>query len=161
MLYRLIPPTTLQWSDFPAGTQMFNTAVEHGADFDRLEWQPTEARVFSADMLRVALRHGVVSNIGIILSAMHTVALGRADELRLGQQQIDELGTQIRQQNGPLMEALIPGWTESGEELDERVRQSTERSARVAEGDLAKVLAAPVDPALADHWQRLGGVLPD
>lgn len=161
VLYRLTPPAQLEWTDFPAGTTTFETAVEHGADFDRLEWQRTEQRVFSSDMLRIALRHGVTSSVGIVLSAMKTVDLGRADELRLGQQQIDELEVQLRQQNGALMESLMPGWTTSGEELDARVRASTEGVAREAEPDLAKVLAGPVNPALAEHWVRLGGQLPD
>lgn len=161
MLYRLTPPAGLEWTDFPAGTKAFETAVEHGADFDRLEWQRTEQRVFSMDMLRIALRLGVPSGAGIVLSAMHTVVLGRADQLRLGQQQMDELQAQTRQQSGALMESLIPGWAASGEEVDARVRASTENVAREAEADLAQVLAAPVNRTLADHWMRLGGQLPD
>jgi hypothetical protein len=49
----------------------------------------------------------------------------------------------------------------SGEKLDERLRASTEDAAREAEDDLAEVLPAPVDSALAEHWERLGGALPD
>jgi hypothetical protein len=109
VLYRLTPPAQLEWTDFPAGIKTFETAVEHGADFDGLEWQRTEQRVFSSDMLRIALRHGVTSSVGIVVSAMKTVDLGRVDELRLGQQRLDELQVRLRQQNGALMESLMPG----------------------------------------------------
>lgn len=162
MLYRLIPPASLQWNgDFPAGSQTFNSLVEHGADFDKLEWEATKERVLSLDLVRVALRHGVATNVGIVLSGMHTVHLGRADALRLGQLAIDENQAKIREQSGPLMETLMPGWAKSGQELDARVRESTENIAKEAEADLGRVLAAPVDPVLAEHWVRLGGALPD
>jgi hypothetical protein len=92
---------------------------------------------------------------------MHTVNLGRADELRVEQQQMDELQAQARQQHGVLMDSLVPGWAESGEELDARVRASSEMVAREAMADLAEVLTAPVNAALAQHWVRLGGRLPD
>lgn len=162
MLYRLTPPATLEWNaDFPAGTRSFEAAVEHGADFDKLEWQPTEHLVFSSDVLRIALRHGVTSRVGIVLSAMHTTELGRADELRLSQQQFDERQAQLRRQSGAHMESLMPGWTEAGDKLDADVRASTEEAAQEAEADLAEELAAPVRRELAEHWVRLGGRLPD
>ena len=161
MLYRLTPPAQLELADFPGGTKYLETAVEQGADFDKLEWRRTEHLVFSSNVLRIALRHGVRSSVGIVLSAMHTTDLGLADEVKLGQQQIDELQAQIRQQSGARMESLFPGWTKSGEELDAQVRAGTEEAAQEAEARLAEELAAPVNPALADHWVQLGGKLPD
>jgi hypothetical protein len=140
---------------------MYDSLVEHGVEFDTFEWKPTEGCVFSLDFLRLALRHGVATNAGIVVNGMHMVDLGHADRLRVGQDQIDETQAKLRQQNDPLMEKLMPGWTTSGVELDARVRESTESAARQSEADLAKVLAAPVVPELAEHWVRLGGELPD
>lgn len=155
------PTAHLEWADFPAGTGTFETAVEHGADFDWLEWQRTEQRVFSLDLLRIALRHGANTGNGVMLSAIYTVDIGRADEFRVGQQQGDELHARLRGQNGAQMESLVPGSAAAGEELDARVRASSEKVACEAEADLAKVLAAPVNPALAQHWLQLSGQLPD
>ncbi|MFJ2758797.1 hypothetical protein ACIO3S_24575 [Nocardioides sp. NPDC087217] len=161
MLYRLTPPGQLESADFPSGAKSFKTALEQGADFDRLEWQRAKDRVFSSDILRIALRHGVPSAAGIVLTPMHITDLGRADELKLVQQQADELHAQNRRQSGARNEARLPGWTKAGEQLDDEVRATTERAVRESEARLAKVLAAPVDPALADHWVQLGGQLPD
>jgi hypothetical protein len=138
----------------------FEALVEHGADLDQLDWEPNEDRMFSFDLLRIALRHGVPSKHGIVLDAQYALDLGRSDQLRIGQQQVDELQAQTRATSGPLMESLIPGWTESGIELDARSRESAERIAAEADADLADVLAAPVKPELADHWRRLGGQIP-
>lgn len=161
MLYRLTPPTQLEWNDFPLGTKNFAAAVEHGVDFDGLAWQQTESRVFSSDMLRIALRHGVSSRVGIVLSAMHTTELGRADELKLAQQQLDESQARTRQQTGARGESLMPASATASEKLDAQVRAATEKAAQEAEASLAKELAAPVNPELAEHWVRLGGRLPD
>lgn len=160
MLYRLTPPSRLEWTNFPAGSEILDTAIEHGADLDRLEWTPSEQRAFSSDMLRIALRHGIPTTRAIVLNAMHTVDLGRADELRANQQHLDERHGELRRSNAPLMESLMPGRTEHGEQLDDRVRASTERVAEDAEYGLAAVLAAPVDHQLASHWESLGGRLP-
>lgn len=140
MLYRLAPPTQVTWCSLPGRTTI-EAAAEHGVDLARLPWEPTEARVFSSDLLRVALRHGVGSSTGIVLDAMHTVDLGRSDELHLGQVQIDEAQARLREVNGALMEHLMPGWAAHGEELDSRVREGTEDEAREADEDLAEVPA--------------------
>jgi hypothetical protein len=159
MLYRLRPPGVLEWADAP-GFAALRKQVEQGADLDLLVWQPTEERVFSTGMLRIALRHGVVTGTGIVVSVEHTLDLGHGDTLRAYQMQSDEAQSEIRASHGELLESLMPGWTASGEELDERVRASTEKVAREAEANLAEVMAAPVRGDLAAHWARLGGSLP-
>lgn len=160
MLYRLRPSGPLEWADFP-GFRLFDEAVEAGADFDRLEWQPTTDRMFSRDLLRIALRHGVTTRTGIVVSARHVVDLGRSDELRVLGMAGDEAQAELRRSTGELMESLMPGWTEHSERLDERVRESMQLAAQEADQDLAEVLATPVRPNLAAHWQSLGGALPE
>jgi hypothetical protein len=140
---------------------MFDEAVSQGADFDRLEWQPTEARVFSDDLLRIALRHGVSTGRGIVVSGLHTVHLGRSDELRASLMASDEAQAALRASNsGRRLEHLMPGWTTESEVLDERVCESSEKVAREADEELLEVLAAPVNPTLAAHWEQLSGTLP-
>jgi hypothetical protein len=159
MLYRLRPNAPLEWSDFP-GFSLFDEAVAQGADFDRLDWQSTEERVFSEDLLRIALRHGVATGTGIVLSSAHTVDLGRSDAITVHHMASEEAQAELRATQGELLEALIPGWNEQGRELAERVRASMKEAAFEAEEDLAEVIAAPVQPELAAHWQSLGGDVP-
>ena len=160
MLYRLRPKGPLEWTDFP-GFRFFDETVDAGADFDRLDWEPTTDRMFSQELLRIALRHGVTTTTGIVVYARHVVDLGRSDELRVLGMAGDEAQAELRRSTGELMESLMPGWTEHSEQLDERVRQSMEAVAQEADEDFAEVLAAPVRPNLAAHWQSLGGTLPD
>lgn len=160
MLYRLRPMTTLEWSDISA-RDAIEAAVEHDADLDRIAWQPTESRVFSNDLLRIALRHGFATSSGIVLDALHAVDLGRADEIRLGQQAVDGHWNRLRASQGELMERLMPGAGAIDEELSERIRGTSDQAAREANEDLAEVLAAPVKTELAQHWASLGGSLPD
>lgn len=161
MLYRLHPPTNVTWCAVPARTTLDLVALHPGSDLDRLHWELAESRAFSADLLRIALRHGVATATGIVLDAGYTVDLGRADELRVGQQAIDEAQSAVRDGSADaLMEQLLPGWSASGQELDGRVRESTENAIREAQDDLAKVLGAPERPGLVKHWTTPGGQLP-
>lgn len=159
MLYRMRPHTPLDWFDLP-GLKMSDFS-DHGIDPDQLDWQPTEDRMFSNDLLRIAIRHGAPSRSGLLVDVNHTHDLGRADKLRISQHAIDELQAELRAAHGDLMERLMPGWEAQGEALDQRIRESTEESAREADETLAQVLAAPIQPQLADHWRSLGGVVPD
>ncbi|MGW0810772.1 hypothetical protein [Nonomuraea sp. NPDC002799] len=159
MLYRLRPIATLEWLDLP-GPYALEAAAKHGADLDQLTWRPTESRTFSNDLLLIALRHGVATKSGILLDARHTVDLGHADEVRLGQQALDESQSQLHASHGKLMEKLMPGSTAINEDLADRIRVTSERAARDADEELAEVLAAPIRPELAQHWADLGGVPP-
>lgn len=160
MLYRLRPPMVLEWSGFP-GFDTFETAREHQLDFDRLDWKPTESLVFSQDVLRIAVRHGVTSSTGLILDAQHTIDLARADELRVLNMQMDTVQADQRAQAGSRMERVLPGWATAGEQLDADVRKGTEREARKATADLKATLATPAREDLTQHWTRLGGSLGD
>jgi hypothetical protein len=50
---------------------------------------------------------------------------------------------------------------EHGEELDRRVRERTAPFVREAEDKLARALEEPVESELEQHWESLGGELPD
>lgn len=160
MLYRLRPPSEVTWCDIP-GAMALEAAAQHNADLDRLDWVPTEDRMFSQDLLRLALRYGVSSGTGIVLDVKHTLDLGRADHLRMSQIGVDEAHAQIPTESRDLIERLMPGSTAHGEALDRRVRESTERIASEADQALTEALAKPINPLLTQHWMRLGGDLPD
>ncbi|MGW3965590.1 hypothetical protein ACWED2_37620 [Amycolatopsis sp. NPDC005003] len=146
MLYRLRPQGALTWCDVP-GYVVCRADDEPPPDWERLSWVPAEARAFSNDLLRIAVRYGAQSGSGIILDARHTEDLGRADELRCER----IAAAQAR--------ADLPG---AGEPPDEdREWQRTEEAARRAEADLAELLAVPPQPHLVAHWCRLGGHYPD
>ena len=160
MLYRLRPLTDVTWCDVPGST--IDLAERHpGAELDRLPWLPAEARPFSVDLLKIALRHGATTASGIALDAVHTADLGRPDELRRTHRAAEDAHAKLRASSaGQLMEQLMPGWTASGEDLDARIRTGTNNAIQEAKEDLAEVLAAPERPDLVEHWTRLGGHLP-
>jgi hypothetical protein len=141
MFYRLRPPSDVTWCDAVSLDR---------AGLDGLPWAPAE-RVFTGDLLRIALRHGVPSPAGLVVEARHTVAPGRADD----QLVIDEAQAALRETEAlRVIEQAYPGTSELAGRLDEKLRQR-------AEAHLAELLAAPVRPELAEHWRRLGGHYPD
>lgn len=161
MLLRLRPPNGLDWCNVP-GRLTLEYAAQSEADLDKLDWQRPESLVFSHDLLRIALRYGVVSSKGIVFDAVDAADLGRADEIRDASRASDEGLERLQRSQGELfMERIIPGWMAASEEVRDRVRESTEDGIRRAEEDLAEVLAVPVKVELADHWTRLGGTLPE
>lgn len=160
MLYRLRAPRILEWCDVPR--LALEAAAKHDADLDELPWQPTERRVASDDMIRLALRYGFATNQGIALDAAQASSLGWADEIRRSQQGYDESQAKIRASaTGQLMERIMPGWATAGDELDAEVRNSVEAAAQRADAQLAEDLAAPAESALEQHWSALHGHLPD
>ncbi|WP_406635107.1 hypothetical protein [Amycolatopsis sp. WGS_07] len=162
MLYRICPPAAVTWCDIPGGRTLDLVRERPEADLENLPWLPAEARGFSNDLLRIAVRHGVPTRAGIVLDVVHTLDLGRADELRSSQIRLDDAQAKLRASTSmQMIERMFPGSIGSGERLDEDVRKATEKVAREAEQDLAEVLAAPVQPDLVAHWRRLGGHYPD
>ncbi|WP_328613643.1 hypothetical protein OHS18_34800 [Amycolatopsis sp. NBC_00355] len=142
MLYRLRPPGRLTWCDVP-GYAICRADDQPPPDWERLSWVPAETRAFSNDLLRIAVRYGVRSGLGIVVDARHTVDLGRADELRC------DLIAAAHARTGARVAV----------EGDVRAWERTEAAARVAEQDLAELLAVPVQAHLVEHWHRLGGHL--
>lgn len=105
---------------------------------------PPDGRTFSADLLRIALRHGVATSTGIAVSAPDASALGWSDDIR--RTGADAAGALAAIGD---VQAL------------EDVRTSIESGAAIAEAHLAEALSAPVKLDLAEHWTNLGGRLPE
>lgn len=146
MLYRLCPPGRVTWCDVP-GYAVCRADDQPLPDWEGLSWLPAETRAFSNDLLRIAVRHGVRSGLGIVVDARHTVDLGRADELRC------DLIAAAHARTGTGARVAV--------EADVRAWERTEAAARAAEQDLAELLAVPVQPHLVEHWHRLGGHVTD
>jgi len=160
MLYRLVPPTTVTWCDVSHRT--IDLVQEHPeADLERLEWLPAE-KPLSDDFLRLAVRHGAATTAGLVVAAIHLTELGRAEELRQLQAQGDRAQAELRATSAmQQLDRLFPGTIQTGVELDEKIRDTTERVARESEQDLAEDLAVPPKQELIEHWRRLGGRYPD
>ncbi|MEU0794612.1 hypothetical protein ABZ342_31515 [Amycolatopsis sp. NPDC005961] len=152
MLYRLRPPDRLTWCDVP-GYAVCRADDQPPPDWEELSWVPAEARAFSNDLLRIAVRYGVRSGGGIVLDARHTEDLGRADELRCDRIAAAHARAELRSGASGQPVGVL------GSEDHEWDR--TEEAARKAEADLAELLAVPVRIDLVAHWQRLGGRYPD
>jgi hypothetical protein len=157
VLYRLRPPAALEWDDLPGS--FLEDAAKYG-DLDRLPWEPTESRVFSMGLLRVALRHGVATTEGIVLNAIYASDLGHSDLIKTTQLATDEAHADLRAVHGDLLEKANPGWEEARKELDSDIRSAADHAAKEADQRFASILAVPVKSDLAEHWMKLGGVLP-
>lgn len=158
MLYLLTHHSEVRWCALPA--QLVLAAVsDHGADLARLDWQTSELPRSDND-LRVALRHGVPCSTGLVVDGGRLHQQRQADLIRNSRARAGRTQTSVRPHDAT-MERLFPGWTEGSQQLDQRIAESHHRAVHRAEGAARAELAKPVDQALADHWTRLGGTLPN
>ncbi len=157
MLYLLNPDLSMKWLDLP-GRMVLDLARKGDIDLNKVEWDPAE-RQGTHTTTRLALRYGVPVASGIAVDAIDLTHENRAHDMAVllaksiaGREKLDSADQ--------LMEALAPGWTKSGDELNERVDQSVKRSIREAAQDLEKKLETPVDSELMGHWASVGGFIP-
>jgi hypothetical protein len=160
MLYRLRPPADVTWCDYPV-RDILDLAAQSGADLDRLDWRLATDTTLSSDLLGLALKHGVATGSGIVLDGQYVYVLGRPDQLRTTLFASDQAHHELRESNGVFMEQVLPGSRKHGEELDRKVRESTAPVVQEAVDNLTRALAAPTKRELEQHWEQLGGQLPD
>ncbi len=159
MLYLIQPSGHLLWNDLPSSLTL-DVVAEHGGDLARLEWQPSE-RPERAAVVRLALRHGVICSTGLVVPGHIISDLLRPAELAQLAREAQITSERSRAaMPEALMEQVMPGWKESGEELDARVAESVAQSIREAEAELQELYDAPVKPDLVEHWKSLGGFPP-
>ncbi|MGX5653668.1 hypothetical protein ACWKWC_02730 [Geodermatophilus nigrescens] len=159
MLYLVQPDGRLLWEELFGQRELDLVRENPEADLMRLDWKPAE-RVFTDDTVRVAVRYGVACSGGIAVDAGPLVQLDRVALIT----RTSRDARQAREQLAPfdaLTERLIPGWTEHGRQVNERVDAATERAISGARKEEAEMLAAPVQDDLVRHWRSLGGHLPD
>jgi len=160
MLYLVRPKTRLAWNDLPTKT-VLEVAREQSVDLADLVWEPSEHEL-TWDIVRLALRHGTACSTGIVLPGIVLYEEQKARELRSIHADLVEARAQAyTPQLEAFLEALTPGWAESGRELDARVDASNARSVREAEDVRSRLLASAPQQALVTHWRSLGGVEPD
>ncbi|MEV5764824.1 hypothetical protein AB0L34_09655 [Micromonospora sp. NPDC052213] len=135
-------------------------AVAHGADLSKLDWQPAEK---PADDLIVslALRYGVKCSAGIVLDAAYVVLRRYPLEITETHQKAAESHAALLQEQGALMDKVLPGWSDRKRELDARVDESHRQVVEDAEKQLEQALTAKErDTDLVTHWINLGGLEP-
>lgn len=149
--YLLRPDMTVWFCDLTGRTVLDMGAKYPEVDLARLEWVPAE-RPFTDDLLHVALVKGVPCSTGVVVYAVDLVALEGGEELRALTRRSQAAKAKVNAQNGPLMEALIPGWTEGDRKLDAELAESMEQSARERDAERARALSEQRDPELVRHW---------
>ena len=127
-------------------------------DLRRLEWLPAERR-FDAGLLNTALRYGVAVADGIAVSGQALVPLDYYRNMEaILHKEIERDSTKVP--HADMFEALMPGWTQNTRELDDRVLASQRSTLDRAEREMVQAFSKPINPALSEHWQNLGGSIP-
>lgn len=158
MLYLVKPHGPMQWLDLP--DKLIELVAEQAKDLDQLDaWKPAER---SADgvTLALALRHGTATGTGIALEGHYVFMQDQPAKLAELQPQSAALREKMKPHDA-LTERLIPGWTEHGREVDQRVDESMQNSIDEARDELREALDG-TEPRqdLQDHWVAIGGRLP-
>jgi hypothetical protein len=165
MLYLIKPDGTAEWTD---SIQLSNLGepLERGVDLTTIDWWRDDTDLRSTgDAVRIALRHGVAGERGIVVDGWPVVAVRRPNELRRTFAESEAARLRAR----PAMEAvdkfidenLSPGWIGYGRDLDEKIKGSSDASIAEAEAEAGKLLSAPVRDHLVAAWTALRGVMPD
>lgn len=158
MLYLFHPYRQSRWVNH-VDRELFEVALSSGSDLAALDWHPAE-RVLDDGTLRLALRYGHQSSLGLVVHVGDLVAYDRVKRIRDAHAESVALREHLRASNAQ-MEAVVPGWTAAQEAADVEVDDSIEQSLREAEADLNRALALPSDERLVAFWATLGGRLPD
>ncbi|MGX9790504.1 hypothetical protein [Mycobacterium sp. MMS18-G62] len=160
MFYLIKPDTTVLWNDLPESVidQLAKDNPDTTIDLRRLTWHPSE-RWFDAGLLNTALRYGIAVADGLVVGGQALVPLDyfRSMEAILNKE-IERDSTNVP--HADLMEAVMPGWKQNTRDLDARVLESQRRTVERAQREMLKAFEKPIDTALAEHWQKLGGSLP-
>ncbi|YCK79669.1 hypothetical protein M1D89_01140 (plasmid) [Arthrobacter sp. D3-18] len=128
---------------------------EHGGDLGKVEWLDAE-RPIDQYTVPLALRHGYACSAGVAVPAVVFTTVDRPADMAKTYQDLLRAEAAVAGQD-EIMEALMPGWKESGEKLAGEVHRSTEASIKKAQADADALLAADPKPELVEHWARLGG----
>ncbi|TFC92054.1 MULTISPECIES: hypothetical protein [Cryobacterium] len=165
MLYLVMPNRRMKWTA-NVGQNVLDLAGTNGKDLGLLDWWEDADSSADDKVVRVALRYGIASSVGVILDAGHVVQVRRPSEMR----ELFRESEAVRTKASPQMEAvdqfieenMSPGWIQAGVELNERVAESMKQSLAEAMADADAEISArePID-ALVAHWVSLGGAVPD
>lgn len=159
MLYRVHPNGASEWVD-NLGSEDLELADRHeGADFDRLEWKPAD-QAFDTDRIRLALRYGRPSRVGIFVAATDLVPAYNLERLRESHAEVIAHRPKYRNELAKLEQA-VPGRLAAEDASEAAVDASTARTLERFEAELAAALAVEPRADLVEHWLRVGGIAPD
>ncbi|GAA3819496.1 hypothetical protein [Cellulomonas soli] len=158
MLYQIRPDGTTRWVDH-IGRQDFAAVDEHGGDLDRLDWLAAE-RVLDTETLRLAIRFGRVSRVGLIVDAGDLVVLDQPRRVREAHAAATAHRPAQRQVIAKL-EQILPGSTEAEDVTNASVDASTANTLSELDAKLQETWRVAPELALVRHWLDLGGTLPD
>ncbi|MFD1716016.1 hypothetical protein ACFSBZ_16195 [Amnibacterium flavum] len=159
MLYLLMPTGEARWLDLPRSISA-SFALENDLDLETFDWKPAELKV-DATLVRLAVRFGLPVRSGLVVDGGTVGEYVRVGQMIKTHHDADSAHTRLEEVNGPMMEALLPGWTEQTRELNARVDTSVEAAISEAVKEVDAQLAQAPKSELASHWRSLGGYLPD
>lgn len=160
MFYLIKPDLTVLWADISENLvgRLAKDHPEIDIDYLKLPWQPSERR-FDAGLLNIALRYGIAVPGALVVGAQALVELDyyrNMENILTQNQQRDSTNVP----HAEFFETVMPGWTEHGRQLDHDIVESQKRTVERAYQDVRDVMSKPIDPALGEHWQSIGGPIP-
>lgn len=147
------------------GQDVLDAAREHSVDVGLLEWWEPADGPATDDDVRVALRYGQSSAVGLVVDAGNVVQVRRPGDLRKVYAESEKVFAAARPAIAAVdrvIEERAPGWIARRIELDASIKAGQTTS--VAEAELTAALIMEereVDQELLSHWVRLGGYNPD
>lgn len=148
MLYLVKPDGRMDYTKMPASV-LGAAASTPEADLGRLDWEPSEQHADDV-ILALALRYGAKASCGIVLDSQH-----------VAMQQRPALLIQTHDAAARSQAALRIRRSQADLDRDARIDETSQREVERARADIQRALAArDLDPALVEHWTRLGGAVP-
>lgn len=158
MLYRFTPNGRAEWNDLPGSHA--SEVVEHGKSLDDIPGWVDADRVLDGETLRIALRSGYRSQVGIIVDVSDLVDLDWLRRNLESHRQLLAARPAARKQL-EMFERIMPGTLAAEERSIREIDESTVESVRERLQDLGQALAKDPQEDLVSHWRRLGGWLPN
>ncbi len=163
MLYLVQPDRQLKWTPH-LGQDVLNLTDAEGKDLGLFDWWEPAELPADEDVVRVALRYGIPSSVGIVLDARHVMAVRRPNELRTTFREADQNKAKTASAIASvekLIEDASPGWIAEGRRLDEQVQRSLDNALAEADAGAAEEIAGKTPrPELIAHWTSLSGRVP-
>ncbi|WP_285100686.1 hypothetical protein [Promicromonospora sp. MEB111] len=158
MLYRIRTDHTTEWVN-SFGKKDFALLVEHGRTADDLPWEPAE-RIADGDTIRLALRYGVPSRVGLVVDVGDLVPLDHRDQVLKAHADWLAARPAYRKQVERL-EPIMPGGLAHHDHLDEAVDASVRETINRAHAEFLEAIESPANTTLVRHWRSLGGRVPE
>ena len=164
MLYLVMPDGGLKWTS-NIGQSVVDFADENGRDLGLFDWWTDADERSDVDTVRVALRYGIASSVGIVVDAGPVVTVRRPRDMRKTFRESEAVfaasAPQMKAIDQFIEDNLAEGWIKNSEDIDRRVKDSLTRSLDEADRDAFEVLLIESKPVLESHWVALGGVMPE